>query len=259
VRYNTPTEADSSTVWTATAKYDITPNLFVRGLVGTSFKLPTAEELYAIDPFELGNPELKPETSRNLNVSIGGNVPLGLRALQWELIGFVQNVNDLISTETNDDGVDVFLNVPGKVKVRGGGLSLAASLGAGLTARMSYTLSSTEDPSGAQVSRIPKSIGQAGLEYRHPEARLTLSAVANYVGDVRASGVKYGNYAVFDLSASYFADQEKHHRLILSLQNAFDRTYVRPATGFSDVDGSPYRVLNVGQPRLLLGRYVYSF
>ncbi len=75
LRYNSPSDAESQTVWTATAKYDIRPDLFVRTVVGTNFRLPTAEELYAIDPFELGNPNLMPEKSRNLNVSIGGALP----------------------------------------------------------------------------------------------------------------------------------------------------------------------------------------
>ena len=259
LRYNSPSEADSTTIWTTTAKYHINDNLFVTGLVGTSFKLPTAEELYAIDPFELGNPELKPESSRNLNLSIGGAIPVGLSAVTWELIGFAQNVTDLISTETNDDGIDVFLNVPGKVKVRGGTFLIRAPLGTALTGRVSFTRSSTEDPNGNQINRIPTSTGQAGLDYRAAEGRFGVSADAIYVGNVKSGGVPYGKYAVFDASTYFFADEHKHHRISLHLYNAFDKEYGRPATGFRDSDDSPYSVRNVGQPRMLLGRYTFSF
>jgi len=259
LRYNKPSEADASTIWTATAKYHVNENLFLTGLVGTSFKLPTAEELYAIDPFELGNPDLKPESSRNLNVSIGGTLPAGLRAFNWELIGFVANVTDLISTETNDDGVDVFLNVPGKVKVRGGTFVVSAPVGDTLTARASFTRSSTEGPNGVQISRIPTSTGQAGLDYRNSEGRFGASASLNYVGDVKSSGIEYGKYAVFDASTYFFVDDQKHHRISLHLYNALDKDYGRPATGFRDSDDSSYSVRNVGQPRMLLGRYTFSF
>ncbi|MEJ0039333.1 MAG: TonB-dependent receptor [Gammaproteobacteria bacterium] len=259
LRYNKPSEAESSTTWTATAKYNINDNLFVTGLVGTNFKLPTAEELYAIDPFELGDPDLKPESSRNVNVSIGGALAAGRNAVHWELIGFAANVTDLISTTTNDDGVDVFLNVPGKVKVRGGTFLVEAPLSDAFTARASFTRSSTEDPNGVQIGRIPTSTAQAGLDYRNPDGRFGTSATARYVGDVVSNAIEYGRYGVFDLSTYFFVDQAKHHRISLFLYNAFDKEYGRPSTGFRDADDSPYPVINVGQPRMLLGRYTFSF
>jgi vitamin B12 transporter len=232
----------------------------MRVLVGTSFRLPTAEELYAIDPFELGNPNLNPEKARNANVSIGGSLPLATGgAFNWELIGFFRNVTDLISTETNDEGVDVFLNVPGKVKVRGEQLVLSSALGSLFTARASYTHNSSEDPDGAQISRIPRSVVQAALDFAQPGGRFGASMVANHVGDVASSGVAYGNYTVFDFSARYFLDEARHHRLGARLENAFDREYGRPGTGFRDSDDSPYSVRNVGTPRLLTVSYTYNY
>ena len=260
LRYNSPSDAESSTIWTVAGKYDINPNLFVRGLVGTSFKLPTAEELYAIDPFELGDPNLKPEKARNANVSIGGGMALATGgSFSWELIGFFRNVTDLISTETNDDGVDVFLNVPGKVKVRGEQLALSTGLGTMFTARASYTHNSSEDPSGAQISRIPKSLIQAGLDFAQPGGQFGASAVLNHVGDVASSGTAYGNYSVVDFSARYFFDQDKHHRVGVRLENAFDKVYGRPGTGRRDLDDSPYTVINVGTPRTWSVSYSYTY
>src|SRR6185437_2453953 len=73
VRYNAPDFGQNATVATLSGRYDLTPDLFVRGQIGTAFRLPTAEELFADDPFdERGNPNLKPEKSENLNASIGG-------------------------------------------------------------------------------------------------------------------------------------------------------------------------------------------
>jgi len=44
----------------------------VRGQAGTSFGLPDAEELYLKDCCEVGNPNLEPEESENVELAIGG-------------------------------------------------------------------------------------------------------------------------------------------------------------------------------------------
>ena len=57
-RYNAPSVGESATVWNVTGRWDVTPEFFVKGTVGTAFRLPTAEELFANDPNdERGNPE----------------------------------------------------------------------------------------------------------------------------------------------------------------------------------------------------------
>jgi vitamin B12 transporter len=78
-RHNMPSFGESATVWNVGGRWDITPALFVRGAVGTAFRLPTAEELFASDPPGapnwVGNPNLKPERSTNINASIGVRSP----------------------------------------------------------------------------------------------------------------------------------------------------------------------------------------
>ncbi len=75
VRFNSPSIGESATVWTLSGKHDFTDNLFVRGLAGTSFRLPTAEELFANDPDdELGRSE--PETGdQQESQRFGGRLP----------------------------------------------------------------------------------------------------------------------------------------------------------------------------------------
>ncbi|RYG36137.1 MAG: TonB-dependent receptor, partial [Burkholderiales bacterium] len=73
VRYN-DTGGVSTTVWNVSGRYDFTSWLYAQGIIGTSFLLPTAEQLYVIqEPSALGNPDLEPETSENLNLSLGTN------------------------------------------------------------------------------------------------------------------------------------------------------------------------------------------
>jgi vitamin B12 transporter len=264
LRYNEPSDAESSTVWTATGKYDIRPNLFVRGVVGTAFKLPTAEELYAVDPFERGNPNLKAEKSRNLNLSVGGGVPMGAGSFNWEVVGFARDVSNLIDYVYDPvQDLDQISNVPGKVKVRGAQAVLSAQAGNGVSGRLSFTRNNSEDPDGQQISRVPKSVVQASLDYAAPVGRWGAGLVVNRVGDVRtsigSSSMAYGNYTVLDVGGRYYLDEAKHHRLGLRLENAFNEEYGRPQLGRRDVDNSSYPAINVGTPRTWTVNYTYSY
>jgi vitamin B12 transporter len=104
LRYNVPSFGPSAAVWSGSGRFDFGEALFVRGMVGTAFRLPTTEELFANDPKdELGNPDLRPETSFNVNASLGGRLGfLALPALGWEAIGFYRNVTDLIEASCFD-------------------------------------------------------------------------------------------------------------------------------------------------------------
>ncbi len=94
-RYNDPSVSPSATVWNVSGRFELPAGLFVRALAGTAFRLPTAEELFADDPDdERGNPNLKPERSRNLNAALGGNVSDW--HLQWEVGAFYRDITDLI-------------------------------------------------------------------------------------------------------------------------------------------------------------------
>jgi vitamin B12 transporter len=263
LRYNSPSDAESATVWTGSGRYDITENLFVRGVVGTSFRLPSAEELYAIDPFERGNPNLVPEKAKNLNLSIGGRRSVGSGGFSWELIGFARDVTHLIDFIFDEDlGLDQAANVPGKVKVRGGELALRAQFTAAVSSRLSLTRTSSER-NGAQIQRIPERLIQAGLEYAPPSNRFGVNVSANHVGDVFvrnfSGAVEYGNYTLLDVASWYYVDDARHHRVSVRLENAFDEEYGRPGTGFTDADESPYTIVNLGTPRTWHLNYTYAF
>ncbi len=264
LRYNSPSDAESQTVWTATAKYDITPDLFVRSVVGTSFRLPTAEELYAIDPFELGNPNLVPEKSENLNLSVGGVLPFGQGRLTWELIGFAREITNLIQFEFDDvQELDVAQNVPGKVKTRGGQAVLTAALNEAWRARLSFTRESTENNAGKQLQRIPESQFQAWLDYDPSALPFGASVALGHTGDIYATNfsgdVPYGDTTVVDFSARYYLDADRHHRIGVRLENAFDEEYGRPGTGRTDVGNRSYTIVNLGVPRTWHASYSYAF
>ncbi len=122
-------------MWNLSGRIDLPAGLYVRALAGTSFRLPTAEELFADDPEdERGNPDLKPERSRNFNISLGGTVldP----HLKWEVSAFYRDITDLISFDGFDEDTDQSLaeNIPGTVHIRGAEFTLESTLTNDITA-----------------------------------------------------------------------------------------------------------------------------
>jgi vitamin B12 transporter len=263
-RYNAPSVGRNATVWNVTARWDITPSLFVKGTVGTAFRLPTAEELFANDPNdERGNPNTKPEESTNVNASIGGL--LGGTTFHWEIVGFARDIKNMIGlvdfdTATNQD---LFGNLPGAVRVRGGEFILDAAITPDLSASASYTHSDSHDSSHQQIRRVPTDLAKATLDY-HPMNWFGLFASVNYFGDTfdTLGGIraKYGDAAVVDIGARFFIGPDNRHRIDLNLQNVFDKQYATHLTrGITDVGGNSYLVSNLGWPRTLLVRYSYNF
>jgi vitamin B12 transporter len=259
VRYN-DTGGATATVWNFSGRYDFTPNFYLQGIVGTSFLLPTAEQLYAVDPFDpLGNPNLAPEESESVNLSLGGAFAAG-PTVQWQATLFARDIDNLISDVLfSDVGLDpaalypnvdpalyangLFYNVPGSVEVRGFELTALADLGGGFSVNANYTNTQSENGgAGTQLARIPKDYAKAGLSYDAPSGRWGASASALWVGEQRSSvtgfgSVNYGEYAVVDLAAHAFIDADEKHKITVRLENAFDEDYATRVNS-ALVDGS---------------------
>lgn len=264
-RYNDPSVGPSATVWDVSGRFELPAGLFIRALAGTSFRLPTAEELFADDPEdERGNPNLKPERSRNLNASMGG--VLNDSQLKWELTGFYRDITDLISFDGFDPATNQSLaeNIPGKVKVRGAELTLDAKLSSDLSASASYTYNHARQTADQQIARVPVQQGKAMLDY-HPTA-LPIGATVNlnYVGRVYQSVwdgfERFGNYLVVDLAARVYLDSARRQSITARLENAFDKQYATSlGSSLRDADQSSYTYWNLGVPRTLQLRYNLQF
>jgi vitamin B12 transporter len=270
IRHNMPSVSPSSTVWNVGARWDVIPDsLYVRGLVGTAFRLPTAEELFARDPIDapnwIGNPDTKPERSTNVNVGIGGYFG-DMRAINWEVVGFYREIEDLIDV-TFDEVLeaDVFGNIPGTVTVEGAQFTVNANINQDLSASISYTFNSAQLEDGEQIDRIPESYGNFSIDYHPMNRRFGLFAAGRLVGKTyRTLGgvgrTEYGDYVTVDLGARLFLDVERHHVINLTVQNLFDSEYVTWVDrGFTDVGSVPYSLDHLGWPRTFMFRYSYNF
>jgi vitamin B12 transporter len=271
LRYNMPNVGQSALVWNGSGQYDFSNSLFLKASVGTAFRLPTAEELFANDPKdERGDPNLKPETSRNANVSVGGSATIGASALKWELIGFYRVIKNLIDYQSFDPKTNqvVFGNVPGNVTVRGLEVTMDALITAALSGNFNATYShSRQSGSDLQFAQIPVTQVKLGLDY-HP-SDLPFGATLNVVhlGDVDAEPFGagngrygYGNYTVADLGGRIFVDGARRQRIDLHLNNAFNKTYYSGLThGVNDTSGDAYLVHDLALPRTFSAYYTYAF
>ena len=271
LRYNIPSVGESALVWNGSGKYDFSKSLYVRANFGTAFRLPTAEELFANDPEdERGDPNLKPETSTNANLSIGGIAAIGSASLNWELIGFYRDIKNLIDFASFDPNTnqDVFGNVPGTVITRGVEATLEGAITSSLSGNFSATYNKTRQTgSDLQFNQIPVTQMKLGFDYHPRAAPYGASVNIVHLGDVDdmplgSDGGRfgYGNYTVVDLGARFFFDSRRHQRLDLHINNAFNRGYVSSlGHGVDDVSGDPYVVHNLALPRTIGANYTYSF
>jgi vitamin B12 transporter len=241
-------------------------NGYVRGQVGTSFRLPDAYELYVIDPCcETGNPNLKPEESFNAEGAVG----LGSGPVTGEIAGFYRKVKNLIDIDYSlpayPDGFIV--NTPDAVKVWGGEAVVTARLNRVLSVTADYTHTEAEiDQTSRQLREIPRDIAKLILTAQAPDGRFGGSLAANWVGDVYSElgngigRIDHGNYAIFDVSLWAFVDEAHRHRLGLRLENAFDKKYAsRISQVREDVTDTPYAAWNLGTPLTLHASYRIEF
>lgn len=268
VRYNTTSGSADATVWNASGKHAFTDGVYVRASLGTSFRLPDAEELYLKDCCEAGNPDLEAENSRNLEIAIGGTAA-SAAGLRWELIGFARAVDNLIAVDFDNPAFPLgrYGNSGNTVEFSGWEAFVSLAVLPGLDLTLDY-VDTRAEPRGSdtQLPEIPESTAKIGLDYRPEqapfEAGLSVLAVGDVAGEV-GSGfgrVHYGNHTVVDLSAGVFLDADGRHRIGFRLENALDETYATSLRqGFRDADGAPYVFRYLGMPRSLHVSYRFTF
>lgn len=230
LRHNMPSDGQDKTVWNVSGRYGADEGFYGRGQVGTSFRLPTAYELYVVDPCcEQGNPNLVAEQSFNVE----GGVGYTDRTVNAELIGFYREVDDLIGIDFDLPAYpDGFLvNTDGTVKVWGGEAIVTARLSEWFSATVDYTHTGAEQVgTDVQLVNIPRDQAKLILNADAPSGRFGGNLALNWVGDLWANvaavgRVNYGNYAVVNLAGYAFLDDDHRHRVGLSLENALDADY----------------------------------
>lgn len=275
LRHNRASNVEDSTVWNLTGKHYFTERFYFQGNVGTSFRLPDAEALFLNEFYDedndgvpdggwfaIGNPNLKPEESENLNLALGGD----LGALSYELTWFSRDITNYIDSYVplTIGGVvgESFVNSDDEVNMDGFELIAGIAVNESWSASLSHTLTdATFNGSGPQLGSIPESESKLRLNYNSSALPLGLSLSGNYVGDINGRrGQTRGDYTVVDLAGYYHFGAQQQHQFVLRLENILDEDYAtRIDVGTLDLSGDSYLYENLGMGRTSHLSYTYQF
>jgi vitamin B12 transporter len=268
VRYNRLGNAND-TIWNLSGQHQLTDTLYLRGAVGTAFRLPDAEELYLKDCCEVGNPNLEPEESFNINVGVGGATALsGGTQWSWTVDVFHREIDNLISVDYDQpafpDGI--FMNMNDSVESQGLQLTSSFAFNNGWALSLDYTRTDANGRNSSdQIQDIPEDAFKAAMTYRPDTLPLELKLSVMMVGDVydEVGGVgrqEHGNYTVADLGGAWFLGDQEQHRLGFRFENMFDEEYdTFLSRGTNDVDGSFYAYGFSGTPRTFHVNYTFRY
>lgn len=274
VRENDPSNAESVTVWNLSGKHFFTDGFFFSANIGTSFRLPDAEALFLNEFYDddnngvpdggwfaIGNPNLKPEESENINLSVGGEAG----NFSYELIAFDRTITDYIDSYVplTIAGVvgESFINSNDEVKVDG--FEFIGSIAFNQNWSGNFSLNSTNSElngDGIQLTGIPESEIKLAANFQASSQPFGLSFAVDHVGDINARrGQTRGDYTVLDLSAYFSLGSDEQHQLIFRIENLTDEDYAtRVDSGFLDTGGS-YLFDNLGTSRTLHASYTHRF
>ncbi|WP_168192798.1 TonB-dependent receptor plug domain-containing protein [Undibacter mobilis] len=202
----------------------------LKGSYGTAFKAPTLYELYGVGDFNyVGNPNLKPETSKGWEV--GFEQPLFGDRLRFGVTYFRNDIKDLINNVFAP--VNTYVNV-GKAKTEGYEAFVDVKATDRLRFHADYTRTdATNVIANTELLRRPKHKANFSASYQATEA-LGLSASVLYVGpwmDFDRQGLwttarDFQGYTVVNIAANYAVN--KQVTVFGRVDNLFDKRYEVP-------------------------------
>jgi vitamin B12 transporter len=209
---------DDVFTWQLAASQRLGDSLRLRASTGTGSKAPTFIERFGFYPdLFIGNPNLKPETSRGWEV--GMELELAEDSLTLGAAWFDQQLEDEIDGFVFDPLTGSFTaaNKSGDSKRRGLELTLFAQLADSFNLNASYTFLDTNEitSSGQSVreARRPRHMASLNANYRFGAERGNLNLNINYNGEqldnffpppfYQPQQVELDGYTVVDLAAAW--------------------------------------------------------
>jgi len=248
------------------AVYDLTPTLALKGGFTTGYKTPSLRSAAtdfgstSMGGVIIGNPDLKPETTRNVELGLNYSDPAG--GLSGSLTVYRSKFQDKllrtgricaqnviceyggVTYPAHQFGYTTYTNVD-SAELKGVEWTTDWKINDVLTYRHSYTYAKSEQTSGQFIGRplndIPEHMLNLSLEWL-ASSRLTLWTQINYRGEtsgrsVASSGsgtndLTYPAYTFVDVGSVY--DVSRDVTLRFGIYNLFNRT-VTPEEGFAYV------------------------
>jgi len=237
-RYDDNSDFDSAVSGRLSLAYHFSDTTIVRANLGTGRKAPTFIERFGFFPGQFtGNPDLKPEKSKSIDLGIDrllfdNAVELQLsvyyQTLEDEINGFVFDPDTFLFTAENIDGDSVRTGVEAAATFN---LTDNLSFGGSYT----YTDSTENDGSGNDVRELrrPRHNGSLNTSYRFLDERANLRLVADYGGTstdiffppfpAPSEIVSLESHWLLDLTASYDINQDTN--IFVRANNLLDEDY----------------------------------
>lgn len=207
--------------------YRFAPSLRVTAGYSTGFKAPSFNDLYYPG---FSNPDLVPETSKNLEGGVYWNGNVDAVSLELRAIAYRNRVSELIIFQCDVDFNCAPHNV-NRATLEGITLGLEARADSGATLTASLDIQSPEDDvTGKLLPRRARRHGALTLGYPVGSARLGVELIASSLRyDDPDNFVKMGGYAVLNLTAEWLVSPGV--TLFARANNIFDKNY-QLASGF---------------------------
>lgn len=202
----------------------------LKATYGTAYKAPTLYELYGVGDFGyVGNPNLKPETSKGYDV--GFEQPLFGGRLRFGATYFRNDIQDMINNVFVP--VNSYVNI-GKVKTDGVETFVDIKVTDRIGFRADYTRTNASDEvTRTELLRRPKHKASVTSTYQVTDA-VGLSTTVIYVGPWRdfdragllATPEDQPGYMVVNVAANYVVNQQV--TVFGRVDNLFDKRYEVP-------------------------------
>lgn len=214
---------------------------------GSAFRAPTLNELYwPIDTYSYGNPDLKAEESKNVEMELRGDYKL----LQWAVSVYQNKIDNLIEW-AQDPASAVGAYTPSNVAnvtIRGGDFNISTEIAQWrVNGRLSYTNPRDDDTDLVLQARNRRTLG---LDVDRKFGKLLVGA--NWLlQDSRyadpANTHQLGGFGVVDLHANY--DVTSNWQAALRLNNVLNKEYTTRATSAYDFTTSTSNWYNYNTER----------
>ena len=219
LRHDDSTQFGGRTTGALAWGYRVTPAWRVTASAGTAFKAPTFNDLYFPG---FSNPDLRPETSRNVEAGIHWTERAGDATWQANAVGYRNRVEDLIVFGCDADFVCVPRNVA-DATLRG------VTLFGDLTWRdtvlhASLDLQSPTDASGRLLPRRARRHGVMSVAHPFGRARVVAEFVASSERfDDAGNQRRMGGYGTVNVSLEWALTRST--TILVRADNVFNRQY----------------------------------
>jgi vitamin B12 transporter len=253
---------NSKTIWKFGFRQPI-GDFYIRGNGGTSYSLPRTNELFAVSPTQVGNPDLKTEETETYNGAVGFSRDFGGVQINAEAGLFRTDITNRIQS-TSGLTPNTYFNNAATTQIRGIAADLDVILGKNFSMNVNYTKQKARlAGSKLQINETPEYMIGGNVAWHSSNQMFHATLYPRYQGPEYATGGvanalrhNFGNYLVVNASLALWLGDKQQHRFQLRVVNLFDEKYAERYGYGNQRFGSAF---NRGEIALNSPAYFYGY